>query len=102
MSQLFCAALEGDQDRVHDVLNNTNLREMANTDEYYPLFLANALTRAGDTDEALRWLEQAISWGFTNHRFLSHHDRFLEPLRDDQRFQALMETAQERERAFSA
>ena len=102
MSELFRVALEGDQNRVHDVLDNTNLREMANTDEYYPLFLANALTRVGDTDEALRWLEQAISWGFTNHRFLSEQNRFLEDLRDEERFQSLIVTAQERERAFSA
>ena len=102
MSDLFRVALEGDRDRVHDLLDNTNLREMANTDEYYPLYLANALTRVGDTEEALRWLEQAIKWGFTNHRFLSHHNRFLEALRDDERFQVLMETAEERERAFSS
>ena len=31
MSELFRVALEGDQNRVHDVLDNTNLREMANT-----------------------------------------------------------------------
>lgn len=98
--ELGLHALRGDQVRVREVLQTTNLREVARTDEYYPLFLANALAPVGDTDEALEWLEQAISWGFTNHRFLSQHDRFLAPLRGEPRFQALMDRAREKERAF--
>lgn len=98
--ELGLHALRGDQVRVREVLQKTDLREVATTDEYYPLFLANGLALVGDTDEALQWLEQAISWGFTNHRFLSQHNRFLAPLRGDSRFQALMDRAREKERAF--
>jgi hypothetical protein len=51
-------------------------------------------------NHALEWLERAIVWGFSNHRFLSEHSRFLAPLRGDPRFEALLERAREKERAF--
>ncbi len=93
-------ALSGDRDGVQALLTRTNLRETARTDEYYPVFLANCLTRVGDHAEALEWLQQAIQWGFTNHRFLARENRFLAPLRSHARFEALMNEARERERAF--
>jgi len=51
-------------------------------------------------DLALRWLEQAIRWGFVNPRFHGEYNPFLAPLRGDPRFQALMEMAQEQTRAI--
>jgi hypothetical protein len=47
----------------------------------------------------MNWLEQAITWGFTNHQFLSA-DRYLAPLHHDARFEALMEKARHRQREF--
>ena len=70
------------------------------TDEYFPFFPANGFAHASETKEALDWIEQAISWGFSNHRFLSRYNRFLAPLRGDPRFEALMERAREKERRF--
>jgi hypothetical protein len=48
----------------------------------------------------LYWLEKALAWGFSNHRFWAEHNRFPTPLRGDPRFQALMEKARENQRAF--
>ncbi len=93
-------ALQRDREGVLGVLEGSNLRQVARSDEYFPCFLANCLAHVGETDEALRWLKQAISWGFTNHVFLSQHDRFLAPLRGDARFEGLMDRAREKERAF--
>jgi hypothetical protein len=64
------------------------------------VFLANGLAHVGETDEAFNWLERAIEWGFTNHRFASRHDRFLEPLRGEVRFEPLMARAREKADAF--
>lgn len=97
---VFHRSLQQDRNGLQELLSRTNLRDTARTDEYYPLFLANCLARVGDHDEALAWLEQAVRWGFTNHRFLSEHDRFLEPLRGYARFQAVIDDARRREAVF--
>ena len=100
-SELFSRALYGDRSGVLDWINtNAYLREMAKTDEFFPCYLAACLAHIGETKEALDWIEQAISWGFSNHRFLSQYNRFLEPLRGDPRFEALLDRAREKERAF--
>jgi non-specific serine/threonine protein kinase len=70
------------------------------TDEYYPLFVANALACVNEFDEALSFVEMAISKGFTNYQFLSQHNRFLAPLRGNARFQQLMELARQKQEAF--
>jgi len=70
-SELFQRALRGDGRGVKEVLERTALRQVAKTDEYFPVFLANSLALVGEMKEALDWIEQAISWGFSNHRFLS-------------------------------
>ncbi len=98
--KLFQRALENDRDGVLQVLADTKLRQFARTDEIYPVCLANALTRVGEIDEALDWIEQAVSWGFTNYQFLSQHNRFLAPLRGNERFQQLMELARQKQEAF--
>jgi len=73
-----------------------NLQDGAIADEIYPAFVSTCFARLGEMNLALRWLEQAIRWGFTNHRFHSEHNRFLAPLRGDSRFEALMKLAQEK------
>ena len=100
MSEVLSRALSDDGDGVKDLLSQTDISEIARTDEYFPLYFANALARVGEFDEALSWLEQAVSWGFTNHEFLSTHNRYLEPLRGEQRFNALIELARQKQREF--
>ena len=71
-------------------------------DETFPRFVAQCFARLGEFDDALRWLDRASEWGFTNHQFLSQHDRFLVPLREDRRFLSLLDVLRERQRAFEA
>ena len=73
---------------------------MAATDTTGSIFLANHLALVGETEEALSWIEHGIDWGFTNHRFLDEHDRFLARLRGSPRFETLLERAREKERAL--
>jgi hypothetical protein len=56
--------------------------------------------QAGRDDEAKAVFERAVAWGFSNHRFLSEHSRLHAPLRGDPRFEALVDRAREKERAF--
>jgi hypothetical protein len=46
---------------------------------------------AGESDRAFEWLERAIALGLLNEPFLSRHDPFLDGLRDDPRFDAILE-----------
>jgi len=101
ISRLFASGLRYDRDQVMQILEVTDLGSIAMTDEYYPTNIAAALVLVGENDEAIAWIERAISWGFTNYRWLHDHNRFLEPLRGDPRFQALMEKAREKQEAFT-
>jgi tetratricopeptide (TPR) repeat protein len=102
LSVLACLALTGDADGLRARLTgDASLRETASTDEYYGVFLAGLLARVGCHDDALYWLARAVDWGFSlSAPFHTGHNRFLAPLRGDPRFEALMEKAREKQRAF--
>ena len=98
---LYCLAAAGDRSGVQEALDaNTLLQEAAKTDEYFPNFIAACLALVGDHHGAVDWLDRSIAWGFSNHRFLSEHSRLHAPLRGDPRFEAMMEHAREKQRAF--
>jgi serine/threonine protein kinase len=100
-SRLFALALRDDRQGVITWLESADsMRAIGLTDEVYPTVMATALARVGEYDRALEWLGHAVSWGMANHRFLSEHNRFLAPLRGDPRFEALLDRAREKERAF--
>ncbi len=102
LSDLFSRALSDDADGVWAVLDREGVEETIRTDEYMPMYVASAMVRVGESKKALAWLEHAIEWGFTNHEFLSVHNRYLRPLRGTQAFEALMATAKEKQSAFNA
>jgi len=100
-SELFLCALDRDRNGVRRWFASAGaLLDIAMTDEYFPCYYAACLAMVDEFDESLRWLEQAVSWWYSNHEFLSRHNRFLAPLRDDPRFKVLMDKAREKERAF--
>lgn len=68
------------------------------SDLEYSLHVAEGLAVLGDTDEALRWLDNAIGLNFVAAEFLSDHDTMLAPLRDDIRFEALISEAAQKSR----
>ena len=53
-----------------------------------------------DEERALYYLDCAIDWGFSNHKFLSAHNRYPKPLRDDPRFESLLKKAKEKQDKF--
>lgn len=68
-------------------------RQVAAWDAEVPWALASAHAAVGLKDEALRWLDLAIERGMINYPFLSEHDRFLDDLRGEARFDDVLARA---------
>jgi TolB-like protein len=101
--ELGARAFRGDREGARTWFeSNANLQQAVMRDETFPRFVAQCFARLGEFDDALRWLDRASEWGFTNHEFLAEHDRFLVPLRQDPRFLSLLERLREKQRAFEA
>jgi hypothetical protein len=63
------AARTDDREAALALLDAGPLRQIARTDEYFPIVLANSLAPLGEIDEALAWLDQSISWTFVEPGF---------------------------------
>jgi eukaryotic-like serine/threonine-protein kinase len=83
------AVLAGDADgaRAHE---SPALLKAASLVESAARVMISAYALLGRTDDALEWTRIAISRGFTNYPFLTQHDPFLDSIRSDPRFIALM------------
>jgi len=101
LGSLFSAMIRRDRDATDRILAQRQVfLSFARADKELSWWLADAFAHLGDHDAALEWLGSAIDCGFCNHRFWSTVDPVLAPLRGDPRFQALMDQAREKERAF--
>jgi eukaryotic-like serine/threonine-protein kinase len=90
MILLYDAALDG---RSLDPFLAPELLGAARGDETFSWMLAQCLTRAGRVNAGLTWLENAVSYGFTNTRFLGERDVMFAAVRGEPRFQALLARA---------
>ena len=59
-------------------------------DPEIPGFIAGWYALLNEKDEALKWLERAISRGWINYPFFAEIDPFLENIRGEERFKKLM------------
>lgn len=99
ISGFFARALQGDADGA--IAHVTpHLEQSAHWVEYLALFLADGYALIGRRDEALRWLRVAVA-GFVHYPFLATQDAFLESLRGDAEYEALMQQVQRRWQAFA-
>lgn len=70
-------------------------------DPQYCWFLAHCHALVNDVDGGIRWVEAAASRGFINYPLLARLDPFLENLRGDARYQALMRDVERRWKALA-
>ena len=66
------------------------LRAAARNSELLSRELTHCLALAGETDDALIWLENTIRIGNVNYPFWSQHNQWVSSLRTSARFKALM------------
>ena len=71
-------------------------RTSTQNDESLSYIMSAAYAQAGETTEALNWLEHAVrDRGWIDYVFFTTHDTFLESLREEPRFKELMAYARE-------
>jgi TolB-like protein/tetratricopeptide (TPR) repeat protein len=95
LAAMFLRALAGDREGTFAAVT-PDLVEAARVDWQYSWEVASAYALVGAPDQALDWLQNAVTRGFINYRFLSQQDPFLAGLRGDERFKALMAEARRR------
>ncbi len=88
VKMLKCALL-GDKEQFDRELT-PELQETAARDGDWSYHVAVMHALLGMREEAMRWVEQAVSRGFINYPVLAELDPFLEDIRGDVRFKTLM------------
>jgi TolB-like protein/tetratricopeptide (TPR) repeat protein len=92
LAQLGAALLHGvsgERDAARNAVTD-DLRAAARNSELLSREMTHCLALAGETEEALRWLENTVLIGNVNYPFWSEHDEWVAALRTDARFDALM------------
>lgn len=72
------------------------MEAVATATDVFPRILAHGYALVGASERALHWLAIAVDRGFINYPFLARHDPFFEKLRNEPRFQKLLETVRDR------
>ena len=75
-------------------------QQVAAWDAEVPWALASAHAAVGAKDEALLWLDRAIERGMINYPFLAEHDRYLDNIRGDARFEEVIGRAKQQWERF--
>jgi tetratricopeptide (TPR) repeat protein len=100
LSAFMARAMESDAERAARHVTPL-LEQSARWVEYLALFLGCGYALIGRRDDALRWLTGAVQQGFINYPFFTRV-WFLESLRGDAEYEALMQQVERRWKAFDA
>ena len=92
MARLAQAILDGVCGRQEAARNaiTSELRAAAGNSELLSREITHSLALAGETDEALDWLENTVRIGNINYPFWAQHNEWVDSLRSSSRFDAIM------------
>lgn len=99
IGRFLAAALRGEEAEAGEALSDATV-ESARKDPEWPWMVAQGHALLGHTTEAVDWLRSALEYGFYNHPLLAEHDPFLESLRGEEEYEALLADVEERWDAF--
>jgi non-specific serine/threonine protein kinase len=94
-------ALQKQKDQAGRAVGKPN-RDIFWNDPEAPWLIAGGFSLLNEKAEALSWLERAVSRGWANYPLFSRIDPFLASLREDERFQKLMERVKHHWENFEA
>ena len=92
MTQLGDAILSGvcgKQEATRDAISS-ELRAAAKNSELLSREITHSLALAGETDEALDWLENTVRIGNVNYPFWAQHNEWVDSIRGNSRFDTTM------------
>ena len=92
MAQIANAILDGvcgRQEATRNAITN-ELRAVAKNSELLSREITHCLALAGETDEALDWLENTVRIGNINYPFWAQHDDWVDSIRRSRRFDSIM------------
>ncbi|MBT8400149.1 MAG: protein kinase [Rhodothermia bacterium] len=99
LGSFFLSALRGQRQQAEEAVTPV-VSGVASSDFQYSWILACGYALIGDKNNAIDWLENSVARGFINFPYLALCDPFLAALRDDVRFQELMEQVKAKWRNF--
>ncbi|HSM03940.1 MAG TPA: protein kinase, partial [Longimicrobiales bacterium] len=88
-------ALEGDAEGVARAIT-PEFEAAGRGAQTFARAVSDSWALVGDADRALEWLGRAVDLGLLNEPFLREHAWFLDPIREDPRFEALMDRVRAR------
>jgi tetratricopeptide (TPR) repeat protein len=100
LGSAFFYLTNDDFEKAENALEPEGLSRIAGRIGYTSYMMGSIYAGVGKIDKALAWLECAVKKGFLNHPFMSEHDLLLVSLRDDPRFEALVDEARKKEAAL--
>jgi len=99
MAKSLSLGVSGRGQEAVEVLTTLALEEFS-SNEMFSREIAHCFAIADRVDEAMIWIERNVQNGNINYPFLKDHDRFLDNLRPDPRFQELLNNVQRQWETF--